>query len=80
MKLSKKCLKWYFLRCWAKVTADILEVPLPEDIPDTDLFFLQYGPDYTFKISPGMRKNTNTAEYVKNLVNHVCENLQKLGT
>ena len=80
MKLSTKCFKWYFFRCWAKVTADILEVPLPEDIPDTDPFFLQYGPDYTFKFTPGMRKNTNTPEYVKNIVNHVCENLHKLGT
>jgi len=66
------------VRCWTKITADLVGVELPQDIPDTDPHFLQYGPDFTFRITPSCSRNMNTTEQVQQLLDEIRINMSKI--
>jgi len=66
------------VRCWLQVTADLVGSTVPEDIPDEDPFFLQYGPDFVTQVSPGPIKNSNSPEYVAALLKSIKDNLKNL--
>lgn len=65
-------------RCWAQVMADLTATTIPTEIPDTDPFFLSYGPDYEISINPGCIKNANSAEAVEQLLQKIEQNLDQL--
>ena len=65
-------------RCWARVMADLTGSTLPSEIPDSDLFFLAYGPGYEVTISPGCIKNANSTEAVEQLMQSIELNLDQL--
>jgi histone deacetylase 8 len=67
-------------RLWTRLTAlavsmaeqalesEAVAFVLPEDIPDEDPFFTEYGPSFEFVTAPGQRKDMNNQEYVRNLL------------
>ena len=61
------------------MTADLLNVNLPEDIPDSDPYFLEYGPDFTFYVTPSNIKNPNTDQELKEILDLVQQNLEKIN-
>jgi histone deacetylase 8 len=65
-------------RCWARIVADLTDTAISAEIPDTDPFFLAYGPDYEISVSPGCIRNANSAEAVENLLQRVEKNLDQL--
>ena len=69
----------FSFRCWVQITADLLGVQLPDDLPDSDPFFLEYGPDYRLSICPGLAKDDNTDEDIENVIKVVASNLRMLG-
>lgn len=56
-------------RLWTYLTAVIVgqEKLLSMDIPDND-FFLEYGPDYRLPVIKGYQRDTNSKEYIDNIV------------
>eukprot|EP00088_Acartia_fossae_P044488 TRINITY_DN4726_c0_g1_i2.p1 TRINITY_DN4726_c0_g1~~TRINITY_DN4726_c0_g1_i2.p1 ORF type:complete len:159 (+),score=34.76 TRINITY_DN4726_c0_g1_i2:648-1124(+) len=67
------------VRCWVRVTADLLDFDLPQDIPDSDPYFLEYGPDFTFSVTPSNIKNPNTDEELKEILTLLQQNLDKMN-
>ena len=65
-------------RCWTRITADLLDCPLAEDIPDSDPFFLRYGPGYGLDVTPGLSRNCNTEEYLTAVLEGVRANLENI--
>jgi hypothetical protein len=65
-------------RCWARIVADLTDTALAAEIPDTDPFFLAYGPDYEIAVSSGCIRNANSAEAVEDLLQRVEKNLDQL--
>lgn len=68
------------VRCWARITADLVGCQLPEDVPDSDPFFLRYGPDYEMELEPGLLKNNNSKQQVDQLIQHVIDNINNIGS
>lgn len=66
------------VRCWTRITADLLDIVLPEEIPDSDPYFLEYGPDFTFNISPTNVKNSNTDQEVEQILNDIKINMKNI--
>ncbi len=54
-------------RLWTTLTAQIVGVKLPEEIPDDDDFFPFYGPSFEFEILKGRRKDFNSEHYLAQL-------------
>ena len=54
-------------KLWTQLTAACCNrtQEIPDDIPDSDEYFLEYGPSFEFKIMPGQRKNKNTAADIR---------------
>jgi len=68
------------VRCWTKIMADLVDVPLCDDVPDEDPFFLSYGPDFTLSISPGTLTDANSGEYVEFVIAQTTASVMKIGT
>ena len=51
---------------------------LSEEIPDTDPYFLEYGPDFTLAVTPTNIKNSNSKKDIEDLVALVKDNLEKI--
>ncbi|KAL0280656.1 UNVERIFIED_CONTAM: hypothetical protein PYX00_001882 [Menopon gallinae] len=64
-------------RCWTYLTSVILDCPLPNDIPDNSYFHL-FGPDFELSLSPTLRKNENSEEYVQKIIDTLTTNLDCL--
>ena len=60
--------------------ADLADVPLCDDVPDEDPFFLSYGPDFTLSISPGTLTDANSGEYVEFVIAQTTASVMKIGT
>ena len=71
------CKNW-FLRCWTRITSDLVGLELGEEIPDTDPYFLEYGPDFTLAVTPTNIKNSNSKKDIEDLVALVKDNLEKI--
>jgi hypothetical protein len=65
-------------RCWTRIMADLTNSAISPEIPDTDPFFLAYGPDYEISVSPGCIKNANTTEELEQLLQEVEYNIDQL--
>ena len=65
-------------RCWTRITADLLDTVLPDDIPDSDPYFLEYGPDFTFNISPTNVKNSNSQQELDQILDEVKRNISNI--
>jgi histone deacetylase 8 len=65
-------------RCWVRIMADLTATTIPTEIPDTDPFFLSYGPDYEISVSPGCIKNANSPQAVEQLLQMIEQNLDQL--
>lgn len=64
-------------RCWAFLTAVILNKKLPPEIPDHE-YFDQYGPTFELGVDKGNMRNQNNQKYLEVLVQQVLGVLQKL--
>uniref|UniRef100_H2YUW5 Histone deacetylase 8 n=1 Tax=Ciona savignyi TaxID=51511 RepID=H2YUW5_CIOSA len=64
-------------RCWTRITADILNIELPMEIPEDD-YFTSYGPSFDFEVIEGMKKDQNSKEYLKEMTDNIFGNLTKL--
>lgn len=67
-------------RCWTLLTAIALGCEIDNDIPDTDPFFLTYGPSYEMRIDPGFRKDENISSEVDILLQQVRKHLNLLDS
>jgi len=66
-------------RFWTYLTGIIVRgVELSSDIPDSDLFFDQYGPSFELSILPGRRPNLNSAEEVNDHLEEAFRNLEEI--
>ncbi|KAG4306086.1 hypothetical protein PORY_000074 [Pneumocystis oryctolagi] len=54
-------------RCYAFLTSVILDIEIPNDIPEHD-FFEFYGPDFELLLDQGNMKDENTEEYIQNAI------------
>lgn len=61
-------------RCFAGVTAALLQRRLPQEIPEHDYFHC-YGPAFDLEVTASNRRDENTPEYLRNLLREVLENL-----
>lgn len=64
-------------RCWTTLTAALLGKQLPDEIPEHDFFDL-YGPGFEFEISPSMRKDLNTTDYLDGVLQTIAKNLDNI--
>ncbi|BET00655.1 Hypothetical protein NTJ_13473 [Nesidiocoris tenuis] len=64
-------------RCWAYLTALVIDCEISTDIPEHD-FFSMYGPSYELTITPSHRKDSNSQDYVEKILNQIEENLSAL--
>ncbi|XP_035703317.1 histone deacetylase 8 isoform X2 [Folsomia candida] len=64
-------------KTWTALTFTILNREIPFDIPEHD-FFLHYGPDFTFQVSEGLRRDENTTDYLATALQEIKENLEKI--
>ena len=63
-------------RCWVKMIASLLNETIDENIPEHD-FLETYGPDFSLCISPGNRKDENTASFLSELIEEITSNLKQ---
>ena len=61
-------------RTWCKITADLLNVEISDDILDHSLFTC-YAPDYQLSIKPSSKKDENEGKYLDSLIAKVLDNL-----
>ncbi|XP_053951412.1 histone deacetylase 8-like [Anastrepha ludens] len=67
-------------RFWTQLTASCCAIQLPEDIPDDNRDFLQYGPDYSVQIkASSVMKDHNNAECLEKSAQAIEENFRKYG-
>jgi len=66
------------VRCWVQVTADLLGVQVADDLPDSDPFFLEYGPDYRLALTAGLMKDHNSDQYIENVLEAVKSNIKMM--
>jgi len=66
------------VRCWTRITSDLVGLELSDQIPDTDPYFLEYGPDFTLAVTPTNVKNSNTKKNIEDLLDFVKDNLNKI--
>ena len=71
------CILLHF-RCWTRITSDLVGMDLSDQIPDTDPYFLEYGPDFTLAVTPTNVKNSNTKKNIEDLLDFVKDNLNKI--
>ena len=66
-------------RCWAYETSRVLDVNLPEELPEKDRFIQYYGPTFEMahKQCNNMR-NLNDDEYVQKVLTHCLQVLDEL--
>jgi len=64
-------------RCWAKITAQLVEIQLSPNIPEHD-FFRKYGPDFQLNIAAGSRPEENTDSYLLMIQEKVLSNLKNI--
>jgi len=65
-------------KLWASLTGTVVNTTMEKDIPDTDHFFLEYGPDFQLEISKGCVRNRNTREKVDELIKTVKGNIENI--
>jgi len=65
-------------RLWASLTGVVLGVDLDTDIPDSDHFFLEYGPDFQLGVTKGCVRNRNSEEVVDDLIRVAKGNIEKM--
>lgn len=66
-------------RCWTLLTSSAVGIDVENDIPDSDPFFLTYGPSYELNIDPGFRKDENSSLELHGLLEKVSENLNLIA-
>ncbi|CAG0900303.1 unnamed protein product [Darwinula stevensoni] len=54
-------------RCWTYLTSVILGLSLHSDIPEHE-YFSEYGPGFQLEITPGLRNDLNTPEYLEKVL------------
>ena len=62
-------------KTWTRLTASAIGVQLPTDIPDSDPFFLKYGPSFEITVDAGFPRDRNDEEYLKGVYRTIKENL-----
>jgi histone deacetylase 8 len=67
-------------RLWTAVTAAVLGRKLEQDIPEEDVYFSEYGPDFTLGLGPGCRRNTNTEAEALRLASDMRSRIAGLAT
>ncbi|GLV35263.1 Histone deacetylase 1 [Carabus blaptoides fortunei] len=60
-------------RHWTYLTSIIVGQNLPVDIPDESEYFTKYGPDFELDIPAGNLKDTNSVEYLDNIIDTITE-------
>jgi histone deacetylase 8 len=63
--------------CWAYLTSVLVNVPIPIDIPEHNLW-LEYAPSFELTDDVTYQEDKNTMEYVQLLVNTIKERLRNL--
>ncbi|XP_021921351.1 histone deacetylase 8-like isoform X2 [Zootermopsis nevadensis] len=66
-------------RCWTYLTSIILGLQITSSIPDSNLDFMCYSPDFELDIVRGNRSDLNTAEDMKHLTETICKNLDNIA-
>lgn len=66
------------VKCWTRVTCDLTDHEMPEDVPEEDPFFLKYGPDYTTAVDPGLINNKNTEAYMNEILKAAVQNIEMI--
>ncbi|KAK7068413.1 Histone deacetylase 8 [Halocaridina rubra] len=65
-------------KVWTAITATILDISLPSDVPEHQYFPL-YGPSFDIEITPSLRKSKNTQETLNITIQQVQENITKMA-
>lgn len=66
-------------RCWTYLTSIIVGCQISSSIPDSNVDFLCYSPDFELDVIPGNRSDLNTAEDMKELAETICKNLNNIA-
>lgn len=64
-------------RCWTNETAVLLDVDLPNDLPNND-YFAHFAPDYKLQNTGIDVENMNTRAYLDTLLTQVRKNIRTL--
>lgn len=64
-------------RCWTNETAVLLDVDLPNDLPNND-YFAHFAPDYKLQNTGIEVENLNTRSYLDTLLTQVRKNIRTL--
>lgn len=64
-------------RCWTNETAVLLDVDLPNDLPNND-YFAHFAPDYKLQNTGIEMENLNTRSYLDTLLTQVRKNIRTL--
>ncbi|XP_069680652.1 histone deacetylase 8-like [Periplaneta americana] len=66
-------------RCWTYLTSIITGFQIDSSIPDTNLDFMHYSPDFELDVAPGNRSDLNSSAEVKQLGETICKNLDNIA-
>ncbi|KAG8387524.1 hypothetical protein BUALT_Bualt02G0030000 [Buddleja alternifolia] len=64
-------------RCWTVETGVLLDVELPNEIPEND-YSKYFAPDYSLKTPSRHMENLNSKSYLNSIRQQVCENLSSI--